>query len=59
MRRAAFEKYDLVSPSIKKAVLRYMYKDLVGDASTAVTTSQDLLIYTASASSNIPSLMIQ
>lgn len=27
MRQAAFEKYGLVSPSVKKAVLRYMYKD--------------------------------
>ena len=40
MREAAFEKYGLVSSSIKKAILRHMYKDLVGDSSAAVTTSQ-------------------
>ena len=40
MREAAFEKYGLVSASIKKAILRHIYKDLVGDSSAAVTTSQ-------------------
>ena len=42
MRQAAFEKYGLVSPSIKKVVLQHMYKDLVGDSSAAITTSQEV-----------------
>ena len=42
MRQAAYEKYGLISPSIKK-VLRHMYKDLVGDSSAAATTSQSEL----------------
>ena len=41
MRQAAFQKYGLVSPSIKKAVLWHMYKDLVGDSSAAIITSQE------------------
>ena len=40
MRQAAFQKYGLISRSLKKAVLRHMYKDLVGDTSAAATTSQ-------------------
>ena len=40
MWQAAFEKYGLISPSIKKSVLRQIYKDLVGDASAADTTPQ-------------------
>ena len=40
MRQAAFDRYGLISPSIKKSVLRHMYKDLVGDASAAETTPQ-------------------
>ena len=43
MRQAAYEKYGLISPSIKKSVLRHMYKDLVGDLSAAATTSQSEL----------------
>ena len=41
MRQAAYEKYGLISPHVKKAVLRHMYKDLVGDSSAAATTSQE------------------
>ena len=40
MRQAAYKKYDLISPCIKKSVLRHTYKDLVGDWSAAATTSQ-------------------
>lgn len=40
MRQAAFEKYGLISPRVKKAVLRHVYKDLVGDSSAAATTNQ-------------------
>lgn len=40
MRQAVYEKYGLISPCIKKSVLRHMYKDLVGDSSAAATTSQ-------------------
>ena len=43
MRRAAYEKYGLISPCMKKAVLRHMYRDLVGDSSAAATTSQSEL----------------
>jgi len=41
MRQAAFEKYGLISPSIKKSVLCLMYRDLVGDESAAATTNQE------------------
>ena len=41
MRKVAFEKYGLITPSVKKAVLRHLYKDLVGDDSTAATASQE------------------
>ena len=41
MRQAAYEKYGLISPHVKKAVLWHMYKDLVGDSSAAATTSQE------------------
>ena len=40
MRKAAFDKYGLVTPSVKKSVLRRMYKDLAGDVSAADTLSQ-------------------
>ena len=43
MRQTAYEKYGLISPSIKNAVLRHMYKNLVGDSSAAATTSQSEL----------------
>ena len=43
MRQAVYEKYGLISPSIKISVLRHMYKDLVGDSSAAATTSQSEL----------------
>lgn len=38
MRQAAYEKYGLITPHIKKLMLCYMYKDLVGDSSAAATT---------------------
>ena len=41
MRQAAFEKYGLISPLVKKAVLRHLYKDLLGDSSSAATTRQE------------------
>jgi len=41
MRKATFEKYGLVTSSVKKAVMRHMYKDLVGDESSASTTSEE------------------
>ena len=41
MQQAAYEKYGLISPHVKKAVLWHMYKDLVGDSSAAATTSQE------------------
>ena len=41
MRQAAFEKYGLISPSIKKSVLCHMYRDLVGDECAAATTNQE------------------
>ena len=40
IRQAAFEKYGLISPHVKKAVLRHLYKDLLGDSSSAATTRQ-------------------
>ena len=40
MRQVAFEKYGLITPSVKKSVLRHVYRDLVGDQSAAETTSQ-------------------
>ena len=40
MRQVAFEKYGLITPSVKKSVMRHLYKDLVGDSSAAETTSQ-------------------
>ena len=40
MRKAAFDKYGLVTPFVKKSVLRHMYKDLAGDVSAADTLSQ-------------------
>ena len=40
MRQLAFEKYGLISPSVKKSVMRHMYQDLVGDDSAADTTPQ-------------------
>lgn len=41
MRQAAFEKYGLISPHVKKAVFRHLYKDLLGDSSSAATTRQE------------------
>lgn len=43
MRQAAYEKYGLISASIKKAVLCHTYEDLEGDLSAAATTSQSEL----------------
>lgn len=40
MRQVAFEKYGLITPSVKKSVMRHLYKDLVGDSAAAETTSQ-------------------
>ena len=40
MRQVTFEKYGLITPSVKKSVLRHVYRDLVGDQSAAETTSQ-------------------
>ena len=34
-RRVAFEKYGLITPSVKKSVMRHLYKDLVGDSAAA------------------------
>ena len=41
MHQIAFEKYGLITPLVKKVILRHLYKDLVGDESAAATTSQD------------------
>jgi len=41
MRKALFEKFGLVSPSVKKSVLRYFYRDLTGDQSAAPTLSEE------------------
>ena len=35
MRKTAFEKLGLITPSANKSVLRYFYKDLTGDVSAA------------------------
>ena len=40
MRRAAFEKFGLVSPCTKKSVSRHLYKDLVGDCSASSNLSE-------------------
>ena len=40
MRKAAFDKYGLVTPSVKESVLKHVYKDLAGDVSAADTLSQ-------------------
>ena len=37
MRKAAFDKYGLVTLSVKKSVLRHMYKDLAGNIYAADT----------------------
>ena len=35
MRRATFEKFGRVAPTVKSAVLRYFYRDLTGDSSAS------------------------
>ena len=42
MRKAAFEKYGLITPSVKKSILRHMHKDLAGDVSAADTSQAEV-----------------
>ena len=43
MRRAMFEKFSRVSPSVKPAVLHFFYQDLTGDASLSRTTPESII----------------
>ena len=40
MRKLAFSKFGLITPAVKKSILRYFYKDLTGDASVSDTSDQ-------------------
>ena len=40
MKRVMYEKFGPVTPSVKKSVLRHLYKDLVGDCSASVNLSE-------------------
>lgn len=35
-----FEKFDLVTPNVKKSVLRHFYRDLTGDQSASSSLSE-------------------
>ena len=51
--------YGLLSPSVKKSVLRHMYKDLVGDETAAATcaTSQETVLNMSMLSLNLKYLI--
>ena len=40
MRKAAFEKFGLITPAVSNSVLRHFYKDLAGDSSAAVNLTE-------------------
>ena len=48
MHKVAFEKYRLIIPSVKTAVLRHLYKDLMGDDPAAAPASQEEVDVTVS-----------
>ena len=43
MRRAMFDKFGRVSPSVKPAVLCFFYRDLTGDASSSRTLPESII----------------
>ncbi|XP_019856375.1 PREDICTED: uncharacterized protein LOC109584906 [Amphimedon queenslandica] len=43
MRRAVFQKFGLVSSSVKPMILQYFYQDLTGDQSASATTEQSYI----------------
>ena len=43
MHRAMFHKFGRVSPNVKPAVLRFFYRDLTGDSSSAHDTPESVI----------------
>ena len=43
MHRAMFHKFGRVSPNVKPAVLRFFYRDLIGDSSSAHDTPESVI----------------